>query len=351
MHGPCREMRISQPAPGLPCGSAIAGVVQAGAGYAGRVMRPGTRILVLVASRASSQSGRSAMGQALGSQSWLRGTKQCRRASVGCLLVTLAVLTACAIAPEPEVEGMPAIPLPAGDWWRPMPGLTWQWQIGDDDIDPSVEADVFDVDLFVDQALIDRLHEQGRRVICYISVGSWEDWRPDADRFPQEVLGSDYEGWPGERWLDIRRLDLLAPIMRARLDLCAAKGFDGVEPDNIELHGNDTGFPLTYADQLAYARWLAEEAHARGLAIGIKNAADMVADSLAFFDFAITEDAFAYGWAEAMLPFIEARKPVFAAEYTDMDVDFTAACAWGRQHGFSFILKHRHLDAWVEICR
>jgi hypothetical protein len=95
-------------------------------------------------------------------------------------------------------------------------------------------------------------------------------------------------------------MDLLAPILRARLDLCKAKGFDGVEPDNIEIYDNDTGFPLTYADQLAYARWLADETHARGLAIGLKNAPDMVADSLPFFDFAITEDAFHYDWIEQM---------------------------------------------------
>jgi hypothetical protein len=236
------------------------------------------------------------------------------------------------------------------DWWHPAPGLTWQWQIGDNDIDLTVEADVFDVDLYVDQTVIDQLHAQGRRVICYISVGSWEDWRPDADQFPAEVLGRNYVGWPGERWLDVRRIDLLAPILRARLDLCRAKGFDGVEPDNIDIHGNSTGFPLTYADQLAYARWLAEEAHARGLAIGIKNAADMVADTLSIFDYAIAEDAFYYGWTAAMLPFIEAGKPVFAAEYTDMNVDFAAACAWGAEHRVSFILKHRGLDAWLETC-
>ncbi len=241
-------------------------------------------------------------------------------------------------------------PAPATDRWHPVPGLTWQWQIGDDDIDLSVEAEVFDVDLYVDQEVVDRLHTQGRRVICYISVGSWEDWRPDADQFPSEILGNDYAGWPGERWLDVRRIDLLGPILQARLDLCRAKGFDGVEPDNIDLYENDTGFPLTYADQLAFAVWLTDEAHARGLAIGIKNAPGMVADTLALFDFAVTEDAFYYGWAEAMAPFIEAGKPVFAAEYTDMDVDFAAACAWGQRQGFSFILKRRDLDAWRETC-
>jgi hypothetical protein len=49
-----------------------------------------------------------------------------------------------------------------------------------------------------------------------------------------------------EKWLDIRRIDLLAPILRARLDLCNVKGFDAIEPDNIEIYDNNTGFPLTY---------------------------------------------------------------------------------------------------------
>jgi len=145
-------------------------------------------------------------------------------------------------------------------------------------------------------------------------------------------------------------VDLLAPVLRARLDLCAAKGFDGVEPDNIEIHDNATGFPLTYAHQLAYARWLADEAHARGLAIGLKNAPDMVGDSLEFLDFAITEDAWYYHWIADLLPFIEAGKAVFAAEYTDMDVDFTAACEWGRAHNIPFILKNRILTSYRGTC-
>jgi hypothetical protein len=239
---------------------------------------------------------------------------------------------------------------PETRWWHPTVGLTWQWQIGDLDIDTSIEADVYDIDLYVDQAIIDELHAKGRKVICYMSVGSWEDWRPDKDAFPPEVLGKDYEGWKGERWLDIRQIDKLAPIMLARLDLCKAKGFDAVEPDNMEVYTNDTGFPLTYQDQLNYALWLADESHKRGLAIGIKNAQDQVKDLLPHFDFAITEDAFYYGWAKDMLPLIESGKPVFAAEYTDLPGDFAAFCAQSKQLNFNTILKKRGLDAWLETC-
>ena len=245
----------------------------------------------------------------------------------------------------------PATPNSTLSWWHPTVGLTWQWQIGDNDIDTSIEADVYDIDLYVDQAIIDELHADGRKVIGYISVGSWEDWRPDRDDFPPEILGNKYEGWKGERWLDIRQIDKLAPIMLARLDRCRAKGFNAVEPDNMEIHGNHTGFPITYGDQLKYALWLADEAHKRGLAICVKNASDQVKHLVEHFDFAITEDAFYYGWAESMLPFIEAGKPVFAAEYTDLPGDFAAFCERSGQLQFSTILKHRGLDAWVQPCR
>lgn len=246
---------------------------------------------------------------------------------------------------------MPSSTSTSKNWWQPAVGLTWQWQIGDMDIDTSIEADVYDVDLYVDQSVIDDLHAKGRKVICYVSVGSYEDWRPDKDQFPAEVLGNDYDGWPGEKWLDVRLIDKLAPIMLARLDLCASKGFDGFEPDNMEIYTNDTGFPLTYDDQLKYALWLADEAHKRGLAIGQKNASDQVADLVDVYDFAITEDYFFYNEAETMIPYIKKGKPVFAAEYTDLPGNFADFCKQSKELHFSTILKKRGLDAWVEFCK
>ncbi len=268
------------------------------------------------------------------------------------LLTFLLALSACARpAPTPTPRPTPAAtPSPTpGTWWRPAPGLTWQWQLTGK-LDMDLQTDVIDIDLYVGRSVVDYFHRRGTKVICYISVGSYENWRPDKDAFPKEVIGKKYEGWAGERWLDIRRIDLLAPIMRARLDLCAAKGFDAVEPDNIAVYEEDTGFPISYEDNIRYARWLADEAHKRGLAIGLKNGPDMVKDLVDTFDFAITEEAFYYHFARDFLPFIRAGKAVFDAEYTDTDVDWERACRESRKLGFSTILKHRDLDAWVRFC-
>jgi len=241
---------------------------------------------------------------------------------------------------------------PIPSWWHPGVGpFGWQWQLSEPPVDTSVDAEVYDIDVFDnDAAVVSELHARGRKAIGYVNVGSWEDWRPDQDRFPAQVLGKDYEGWPGEKWLDIRRVELLAPIMRARLDLCKAKGFDAVEPDNMEIYGAETGFPITFQDQLNYALWLADEAHRRGLAIGIKNAADQIPDLIEHFDFAIVEDYFFYRMEEKMIPLIEAGKPVFAAEYDDTGVDFPAACRRARQLGFSVIQKHRILTSYRVAC-
>lgn len=38
-----------------------------------------------------------------------------------------------------------------------------------------------------------------------------------------------------EQWLDLRRLDVIAPIMLERLDIMAERGCDAVEWDNADL--------------------------------------------------------------------------------------------------------------------
>lgn len=238
-----------------------------------------------------------------------------------------------------------------GTWWKPLLGLRWQWQLSDMPVDLSIDANIYDIDLFDnDSSVIAALHAQGRKAICYVSVGSWEDWRPDADRFPASVIGKDYEGWPGEKWLDIRQIQLLGSVMRARMDLCRDKGFDGIEPDNIDGYTNDTGFPLTDEDQVRYNLWLADEAHSRGLSIGLKNDPNQIADLLPYFDWALTEDCFAEGWCEDMTQFIRMGKPVLAAEYTDTGARIDQLCQQAKQLNFSLILKNRKLDAWQQTC-
>ncbi len=230
--------------------------------------------------------------------------------------------------------------------WRPTAGLTWQWQI-DGSVDTSVTADVFDVDLFTTSAAtVKALQAKGTRVICYVNVGAAEDFRPDYRDFGAAMLGKG-NGWPGERWLDIRRRDVVGPVMARRFDLCKEKGFDGVEPDLTEAASNDTGFPISDTDQIAYNRYIARLAHERGLAVGLKNYVEKAGVLVGDFDFAVNEQCFEFGECEALLPFVRAGKPVFHVEYEVPAAEF---CPTVRRLGFSSMEKRYDLDAWRITC-
>jgi hypothetical protein len=215
-------------------------------------------------------------------------------------------------------------------------------------IDQSVSAQMFDVDLVGTSAdTVASLHAGGHAVVCYVNAGVFESWRPDAAMYPAAVKGNADPGWQGEQWLDIRQWSLLQPILEARMDLCRSKGFDGIELDNVDGYTNDTGFPLTAADQLTFNRNLASSAHARGLSVGLKNDLEQAADLVGQFDWALNEQCFEYNECTALQPFLDARKAVFNVEY---NLATSAFCPQAKTLGLSSILKHVELDAYRVAC-
>ncbi len=237
---------------------------------------------------------------------------------------------------------------PPPDVWRPAPGTSWHYQLSGT-IDTTVDVTMYNIDLFdTPQATIDRLHAAGRIVICYFSAGSFEEWRPDAGAFPLEVLGAPLDDWPDERWLDIRRLDLLGPILADRLDLAADKECDGVEPDNVDGYLNVTGFPLSGEDQLRFNRRLAREAHDRGLSVGLKNDLPQVPLLVNDFDWALNEQCVEFDECRALRPFVDAGKAVFGVEYTG---DADDVCPVVNALNYDWLLKDRDLDAVRVACR
>jgi hypothetical protein len=245
-------------------------------------------------------------------------------------------------------------PAPGTTWqWQPAPGTTWQWQL-DGEIDTPFDVDAYDVDLFeTPQSTIDALHEDGRIVICYFSAGSLEEGREDVSEFAEEDYANQLENWPDERWLDVRSTNVRG-IMEQRLDLAAEKRCDAVEPDNVDGYQNDSGFPLTAADQIAFNTFLAEAAHNRGLSVGLKNALDLVPELEPHFDWALNEECFAYDECDALAPFLTAGKAVFHVEYVD-EPDAGPAlqdeiCDDAAIAGFSTLIKTAELDAWRLAC-
>lgn len=227
------------------------------------------------------------------------------------------------------------------------PGMTWQWQLVGP-VNLGYDVGLYDVDLFdVPAGVIDDLHARGRIVICYFSAGSAEDFRDDAQRFTDAERGRTLDGVPDEQWLDTRSPNVLA-VIEDRLDLAAAKGCDGVEPDNVDGYANDTGFQLTPADQLAFNRAVAAAARERGLLVGLKNDVDQLGDLAGEFDFAVNEQCHEFDECDAYRAFVAGGKPVFNAEYADRFVDDAEAraamCAASRDLGIRTLVLPLDLD-------
>jgi hypothetical protein len=149
-------------------------------------------------------------------------------------------------------------------------------------------------------------------------------------------------GWPGEFMLNTatpRSRAGLAKIEDRWLDGCKAKGFDGVEPDNLDSNTRSHDL-LTRANNFAFARLLIAHAHADGLAIAQKNSAEQSKrGQRAGFDFAIAEECQVYNECGHYLKAY--GDEVFEIEYTDNGkAAYRKACA---EHGsrISVILRDR----------
>jgi hypothetical protein len=212
----------------------------------------------------------------------------------------------------------------SGGWWKPPQRLTWFWQL-QGKVSNAHAVAAYDIDGFETQASeVAALHAEGKRAICYIDVGTAEKFRPDYSSFPKSVLGRS-NGWPGEKWLDIRALGVIEPIMQARFQMCREKGFDAVEPDNIEAFANRSGFEISPQQQLTYNEWVAEAVHALGMAVLQKNDGEQTLQLQPYFDGALSEQCNQYRECADFEPYLAAGKPVLNAEYAKSVAKFCAA--------------------------
>ena len=270
-----------------------------------------------------------------------------RRVIVMLALAAVAAGVLPALAASPAGAAPPPPTPCVGPCWVPPANTSWQIQL-QGKIKTTFDVKLYDLDLFdTPTATLTTLHAAGRKVACYFSAGSFEDWRSDAAQFPA-ALEDASNGWPGEHWLDIRRLDLLMPIMGARLNLCRQRGFDTVDPDNMDGYSNTSGFPLTAADQLAYNASIANAAHARGLTVALKNDLDQTGTLVAYFDWALNEQCFAYQECGLLTPFRNAGKAVMTIEYKGALKKF---CPTANAMNFNTLKKTLALKAPRQACR
>jgi hypothetical protein len=247
-------------------------------------------------------------------------------------------------------------------WWKPKASdlLSWQWTL-QGPINTGLNVDVYDVDLFdTPKSTIQVLQARGIKVICYFSAGTYEGWRSDWKTYFPFITGGSYTGgrapfagnmadWD-ERWLDIRYVRLLRPIMTARIRLAVSKGCDAVEPDNMDAYTNldEVGKPITAAHQLRYNRMIANTAHQLGMSVGLKNDLDQLPQLVSYYDFAVNEQCFQYNECSAYTStFVQQDKAVFGAEYQGNPAVF---CPKANQMKLSFQKKTLALKQWRIGC-
>jgi len=245
---------------------------------------------------------------------------------------------------RPE-SGSEAVPLAEGAW-KPEPGQPWHVQYaGDLAVPDGVEVVNLDMEETSGEVISD-LQGQGIRVVCYLSAGSWEPYRADADDFPDEILGDAYEGFEDERWLDIRSSEL-RPLLAARITRAVEKGCDAIDPDNVNGFENETGFPLTVEDQITFNRWLFDEVHRAGVAVGLKNGLSQVDELIGWVEFQVNEECIEQDDCRALEPFVAADKPVYSIEYAG---DPGEVCTEAARLGFATVIKDLDLGPDGHAC-
>ena len=257
-------------------------------------------------------------------------------AGVGKGLVATALLAGALVGAAPAARASLA-PAAGASRWVPGTGqVEWQWEL-DHPLDLSSAKDmgtgdktytgapagapsVYDIDGFDNPAsTVTALHARGDHVVCYIEVGAAENYRPDYAELKATGLGKRVPGYPDERYLNIRKAQVLS-IIEARIHMCATKGFDAVEPDIDDSFADPTGFHITESQNVSYDTTLAAYAHSLDMSWALKNGdvPSFATQLLPVVDFALDEQCFQYDTCGAFFPaFGQAGKAVFEVQYSD----------------------------------
>jgi hypothetical protein len=301
-------------------------------------------------------------------------------------LVASAMLS-IVLAPLPAAGDPVPCDTTAGACWTPPVGARWQYQLearsrkydatGGINVDiclppfgggPCVSPEVYDIDLYVDErisgdgnfvvntAAVDAIHARGRHAICYLSAGTIETFRPDYQQFVDFdaacggcLIGNPFSArFPDEFWANLNddqgQRTFMLQMVEARVQKCAAAGFDGVELDVVDAFAQGapvTGWNISAATQLAYNQALANMVHGYGLTVALKNDLEQRAALMPYFDYAINEQCFQYDECDTnpgpgYPAWIAAGKAVFTVEYRLGPRRF---CAEANAAGYSSIKK------------
>lgn len=166
---------------------------------------------------------------------------------------------------------------------------------------------------------ISDLKKEDHIVMCYISVGTLEGFRSFYKKDPSIWEGltlGTMASWHDEKWIDIRQLGRLIPIMESRFDHFASLGCDAIEPDNMDCYGSSE-CGLSRDTSIEYALVIASLAHNRNMSIVAKNAIELYPTIEPFFDGAVVENCAKWKECQSLTIWKDHDKGVFSVEYDD----------------------------------
>jgi hypothetical protein len=251
--------------------------------------------------------------------------------------------------PTPGPTPVPTPMPPVGGVRLPPSGnVSWDWQIGatsESAIRTPTGAVMMDLDGFTTSAAeVAKLKAQGVYTVCYIDAGSWEPGRPDSAAYPS-YLKIYFDSQWNEWFLDVTDVfqpnSVLAQLLKARLQMCKDKGFDALEPDNLQNDEN-AGGKITLKQQLDFNGWIADAAHSVGLAVLQKNGPDKVLMTTTSgqkmvdkFDGILNEECAAFSECGGLQEYVKRGKIAVDVEYKASHLN----CAVASQYGFNMMLK------------
>ena len=237
--------------------------------------------------------------------------------ALGIVLAATAALTGCASG---SAAADPTLPPTSGVFDYQLGGVYDRVDTADGPVD---------IDVVVRDATAAPL--EGAYSVCYVNGFQTQ---PGDERWQDrtEVLLHNADGglvvdpaWPDENILDPSTSEQRAAILEVVgpvIDGCADDGFDAVEIDNLDTWTRFDEIDEAGAHDLAKA--YVERAHAAGLAIAQKNAAEItrIAHTELGFDFAVTEECGA--WDECAAYTEVYGDHVLQIEYPDSLADRSA---------------------------
>jgi len=215
--------------------------------------------------------------------------------------------------------------------WKPNQYMSWNIALGSE-VDISNEpAEILEIDLEKGKSLIEKYHSLGKKVICYFSGGTIEDYRDDYKQYAavDGLVRNVYSAWPDERWLDYR-VSGIKPLIKARMEMAVQNKCDAIDVDNVDGYQIDDvknwSNPLTKEDAITFTKWLGETAHSYGLSIGLKNCLDIVDTVGGYYDFAVNEGCVRRNECHWYKNFLATGKPVLGITYNGLSANREALC-------------------------